>query len=240
MTIYDSGWYAAVVAPQSKLYDDGVNRFRYVEQNAQATSIYGYPGITGDKQVIRRELGMKLFIRHRVDAAISGRLWPTRVIPCDDPWEPGSAQAREADRAERLGICAEYQAADSHALKAFREPYLRAMQAKGATEKYSDIVERLELWTGNPHVHVYRAPGAGAIFFSDGEWGHYHLSYREPGAHGTAMHAIFARAVPLLTTLGCKNIHLGGGTTPLPDDSLYKFKSRIGRLDWSVCFEEVP
>lgn len=239
MTIYDSDWYAEVVAPNSLLYDDGENRFRYEARGSEASGIYGYPGITGNKYAVRQLLGLSLFIRHRVDVRNCGRSWPTRVIPCDDPWPKGSPHLAESARAQRLGIYAEYHGSSRNALLAFLPPYLEAMASKGAPPKYSAIAERLELWAGNPHVHVVTAPEAGAIFFDDGEWGHYHLSYRTPKAHNTAMHAIFDRAVPVLTELGCKRIHLGGGTTSSPDDPLYKFKSRIGRVDWSINFEEV-
>jgi hypothetical protein len=55
------------------------------------------------------------------------------------------------------------------------------------------------------------------------------------------MDAIFGAAVPLLVDcMGVEQIHLGGGMSTKPDDSLFRFKSRVGRVPWTVFFEEVP
>lgn len=114
------------------------------------------------------------------------------------------------------------------------------MDNKAATPLYYRLVHHLARWAGNAQVHVVRAKDAGAIFLSGREWGHYHLSYRMPNAHNTAMHAIFALAVPILTKAGCQRIHLGGGRTGEITDSLYRFKSTIGRLEHQVYFQSVP
>jgi hypothetical protein len=186
-------------------------------------------------------LGKPLFIRYGVDQRAPEAIeWPTRVIPLDRPWLSGSPHLAESARAMRMGVTASYEGSSLEALRTFRAGYDEAMQRKDAAEKYYDIAERLERWAGNPNVHVVLAKDAGAIFLTGDTWSHYHLSFRRPTAHNTAMHAIFDLAVPMVSGLGCQFMHLGGGTKPTKDDPLYKFKSRIGRLPWAVYFKEIP
>lgn len=238
--VYNEQWYLDVTAPGTTTAYGNGGRFSYQMLDGKAVSPYGYAGITGDPQYFRRVLGCPLFIRHSLTAKDGTFSRPTRVIPLDQPWVAGSPHLAESRRAVRFNVAATYQGADKDALIAFRDGYYKAMDRKNAGDKYYDIAERLELWAGNPNVHVITAPGAAAIFLSGWPWGHYHLSYRTPEAHNTAMHAIFDCAVPVLTKQGCTHIHLGGGTSASLDDPLYKFKARIGRLPWTVYFQEVP
>ncbi len=238
--VYNEQWYVDVTAPDSLLYDDGTNRFRYQVVDGKAQGIYGYAGLKGDPQVVRRALGMPLFIRHDLEATGGTFSRPARVIPCQDPWLPGSPHLAEARRAERFGVVATNHGSSLKSLVDFRAEYYEAMDRKQAAGKHYDIAKRLELWADNPAVMVVTAPGAGAIFLLGKPWAHYHLSYRRPDAHNTAMHAIFSLAVPLIAAHGCERIHLGGGTTPNSEDPLYRFKSRIGRSPWTVYFQEIP
>jgi len=240
MTIYNSDWYVSVVAPESKVYDDGQNYFRYVDNPAEASGVYGYGGLRGDWRVVREALGKPLFVRHTLDHDGPGWNRHTRVIPCYEPWLPGSPHLAEAERARNLGIVAECHGSQKHALEEFRINYLETMQRKDADDKYSAIAERLALWADNEQVMVVTAPGAGALFLLDGTWAHYHMSYRHLGAHNTAMHAIFDLAVPLISATGCQHIHLGGGMSGQLDDPLYKFKARIGRMSWQIYQQEIP
>lgn len=239
--VYDELWYAQCVAPNHGIYDDGTNRFIYERNGDELASIYGYPGIAGNPADVRARTGGRLFIRHRVDVRDAGGIArPTRVIPCACPWDAGSPHLKEAARAERLGIRAIRQPTVGGVLSSFAVEYYAAMGRKSAADKYYAIAERLDSWADNPQVHVFTTENAGALFLTGMPWAHYHLSYRKPTAHNTEMHAIFAAAVPFIASLGCTHIHLGGGTTPSLDDPLYKFKSRIGRLPWTVYFQEVP
>ena len=240
--VYNEQWYADVVAPESLIYDDGVTSFRYELKDGKASNIYGYAGIQGVPDIgkVRAALGVPMFLRHSVDHHEGSKAWPTRVIPCASPWLAKSPHLAEARRAERFGVVATNHGSSLKALTDFRDEYYKAMDRKDAADKYYNIAKRLELWADNPQVMVVTAPGAGAIFLLGDPWSHYHLSYRTPQAHNTAMHAIFDLAVPLIAERGSKFIHLGGGTTAKTDDPLYKFKSRIGRMAWTVYFQEVP
>lgn len=243
MTVYSERWYLEVVCPQARSWSDGVNSFVYEDKGHECASPYGYPGIDGDASVVRTALGKPLFIRYRVDQRMGmahAKEKQTRVVPLDSPWLPGDPQVVEAARAKRLGVTAAYDGAGRGVLKAFRQHYDEAMREKSAADKYHTIAERLELWADNPKVHVFTALGAGAMFLSDGEWAHYHLSFRSRLAHNTAMHAIFEVAANTLRGFGHKRIHLGGGLTDAPDDPLYKFKARIGRTPWTIYQQEIP
>ncbi len=240
--VYNEEWYLDVTAPDSRIWRSGDSRFSYQLVDGKAVNPYGYAGILGDPQEVREAFRMPLFIRHAVDYRASGDgviERATRAIPLDNPWPAGSPHLSESARAGRIGISATKHGADRDALLTFKEGYMEAMKAKNAAPKYYAIGERLEEWAGNPQVHVVLAPGAGAIFLTGDTWAHYHLSFRRPTAHNTAMHAIFDVAVPLCAQAGCQFMHLGGGTTASTDDPLYKFKARIGRMAHTVYFQEV-
>lgn len=239
--VYNEQWYLDVTAPGTALFMGDGMRFSHQLVDGKAVSPYGYAGIEGDPLEVRKALGMPLFIRYGVDQRATGAIErPTRVIPLDKPWLEGSAHIKESDRAKRLGVTADYQGSFRSALLAFREEYMEAMSRKQAAPKHFAIGERLLEWEGNPQVHVVLAPGAGAIFLTGDTWAHYHLSFRRPTAHNTAMHAIFDVAVPLCAQAGCQFMHLGGGTTASVEDPLYKFKARIGRMAHTVYFQEIP
>jgi hypothetical protein len=239
--VYNEDWYLEVTSPLARKWTDGNNSFTYEDKGEKFSSPYGYAGITGDEMAARQALGRPLFIRYGIDQCAPGAIeWPTRVIPMKEPWFPGDTHLVEAARARRMGVTASYEGSSLESLRIFKAGYDEAMERKEAAEKYYDIAERLELWAGNPNVHVVLAKDAGAIFLTGDTWAHYHLSFRRPTAHNTAMHAIFDLAVPLVSGLGCQFMHLGGGTKPTKDDPLYKFKSRIGRLPWSAYFKEIP
>jgi hypothetical protein len=243
--VYSSHWYLQAVAPTFRRYSRDGNEFPHVlNSRGEAASPYGYPGIEGNTAVIRQAIGMPLFIRHKVthqpmELGPSIQPHPTRVIPVADPWTPEMEKA--IARANRMGVTVEYWGAQRQALQDFREAYRRAMLAKAASAKYMILADNLEEWAGLPWVHVLTAGGCGALFLAGGDgWGHYHLSYRLEGAHNAAMDAIFDTAVSMLGRDGVTMIHLGGGMSTQPDDSLLKFKSRVGRVAWTVFFEEVP
>jgi|HubBroStandDraft_2_1064218.scaffolds.fasta_scaffold19139_2 hypothetical protein len=244
--VYNSMWYLQAVAPTFRRYSQGGNEFAYVlNSRGEAASPYGYPGITGDPAVIRAAIGLPLFIRHRVshqplELGPNVHPHPTRVIPMVNPWTPEMAKA--IARARRMGIMAEYHGAKREALRDFRDGYRRAMLAKVASAKYMILADNLEEWADLPWVHVFMAGGCGVLFLAGGDgWAHYHLSYCLADHHNAAMDAIFGAAVPLLVDcMGVEQIHLGGGMSTKPDDSLFRFKSRVGRVPWTVFFEEVP
>lgn len=238
--VYNQDWYLSATAPSSRIWRCRDMRFAYEETGDKLSSPYGYCGIAGDPHEVRARLGKPIFIRYGVDQRAHGAIeYPTRAIPLHAPWLPGSPHLKESARAKRLGVIAGYHGSDPPAIAEFLRGYRSAMERKEAHPKYYTIAERLERWAHNPQVHVVLAPGAGALFLTGDTWAHYHLSFRRPEAHNTVMHAVFDCAVPVIAATGCQYMHLGGGTDPSPDNPLYKFKSRIGRLPHTVYFQEV-
>lgn len=247
---YNEPWYLDVVCPTYKVYNDGEDYFTYhINERGEAASPYGYPGIGGRPSRIRAFLQMPLFVRSSAAEAVAldpDRSWPTQfritcVCPTKDPWPDGCAFLKEASRAERLGIKAEVQGSTPEALAAFKSGYLKSMEAKHAPAKYHALVDRIERWAGNDRICVVSTEHSGALFLLglDG-WAHYHLAFRGADAHGTESYAIFAAGIPWLEARGIDLVHLGGGMTSDPNDSLLAFKAKVGRIPHVVYFMEVP
>ena len=77
---------------------------------------------------------------------------------------------------------------------------------------------------------VYRGdePIAGALFLVDGEVMHYHLAgsdqaYRDLAPNNLLINEAARRGI----ARQCRWLHLGGGRTPAPEDSLFRFKARF-------------
>ena len=69
---------------------------------------------------------------------------------------------------------------------------------------------------------------AAAVFLLGGKWMHYHLSASDPdNAVPGATNAIIHHAATEGHRRGLERLHLGGGTTRDPEDSLLKFKRRM-------------
>lgn len=71
---------------------------------------------------------------------------------------------------------------------------------------------------------------SAAIFFRQGRYSHYHLSGSASDAPAGAGQLLVYGAALALQAAGAEVLHLGGGTTTNPDDSLLRFKQRFGAL----------
>lgn len=71
---------------------------------------------------------------------------------------------------------------------------------------------------------------SAALFFKEGPYGHYHLSGSCDDVPPGAGQLLLYRAAVALQQAGARILHLGGGTSTSPDDSLLKFKQRFGSL----------
>mgnify|MGYP001587801078 CR=1 FL=1 len=189
----------------------------------------------------------KAFIRwgaeHRTSKFFSGDVdfsAPVRMIPLMDGPEaafagPECATHRsQVARGKKAGIVAVIQSAPDYVdLMKFRDMYVRTMDRVGADEKYffseeyfarlADLGHRLVLIKTSKSRALFLA-GSGP-----GPTAYYHLSAREPDAHNTEIHVLFDAAAKWALDQGMTDICLGGGKTGAEDDSLYLFKSRIGR-----------
>jgi len=130
-------------------------------------------------------------------------------------------------RSERDGMAVRWDAPDDW--PAFEALYADGMESLGAVEA---------LRFGPTYFRALRAlPGArigtihddasllvGAVFLEGPCYWHYHLGARRPAAENQAMSFLFHRATQAAGAAGARALHLGGGATPAPDDTLLRFK----------------
>ncbi len=77
---------------------------------------------------------------------------------------------------------------------------------------------------------------AAAIFLGGETWWHYHLAARSAEAPNYVMSYLLQAAFERAALMGIRGVHLGGGKTAAPDDSLLRFKMSTGGrlLDFKV------
>ena len=236
MNCYNSSWYLNAVAPGWAR----CHGFPYVlNDRGEAASPYGYPGTGGaDLAEVRKLLNRPLFIRHHLDSHPVGTGHPTRVIPVYQPWTEEAE--KEVKRAAAAGVVCWQGSKSGDTLARFAKNYREAMAAKNAAPKYKVLADRITQWANNDQVLVLETKGAGALFLIDSDsWAHYHLSHRSEMAHNLSMASIFALAVPMLKERGVTRIHMGGGMSKDPKDSLYTFKSFWGRQPYHIYQQEI-
>jgi len=81
-------------------------------------------------------------------------------------------------------------------------------------------------------INVYSKSGqlvCSSIFFSYGEYFHYHLSGRTENADNSVNNFLIDEAVKYGQSLGMKSFHLGGGHSRDPNDSLLRFKANFSK-----------
>ena len=123
----------------------------------------------------------------------------------------------------------------------FRALYTETMERNGADTYYafSDAYfEALRLGLG-PNLRLFGVQVGGqlvaaAMFMLCGDRMHYHLAGSMGG--GGANNLLIHHAATWGQEHGCRWLHLGGGRTNAPDDSLFRFKASIsaGRLPFYV------
>jgi hypothetical protein len=97
----------------------------------------------------------------------------------------------------------------------FPKTYYREL-AKGLGRDMAIVIARAQ-----------EKPAAGALFFSDAKYAHFHLSgSTDEGRKLDASAAVILQGAEWARTRGCTRLHLGGGVTP--NDSLCMFKDAFG------------
>ncbi len=119
----------------------------------------------------------------------------------------------------------------------YKEAMLRinAPQRLCFTDRYFSALRLL------PGVELAAIRGKGsldaaAVFLFGEIWGHYHLAARSADSPNYAMNFLLQAAFERAAANGIEGVHLGGGTTTAPDDSLFRFKRSAGGelLDFKV------
>ena len=123
----------------------------------------------------------------------------------------------------------------------FVSMYREAMAGLGATDFYyfnARYFSKLrKLIEANGWLTVAEVNGewaAASLFMHGSEYLHYHLSannfsIKAPGATNLILDSAARRGAEL----GLKSLHFGGGRTPAPKDSLFKFKRSMGDRECS-------
>jgi len=112
---------------------------------------------------------------------------------------------------------------------AFEALYADAMERLGAVEALrfgADYFAALRSLPGARLAAIHDAGGllVGAVFLEGARHWYYHLGARRPAEENLAMSFLFHRATQRAAEAGALGLHLGGGATPAPDDSLLRFK----------------
>ena len=81
------------------------------------------------------------------------------------------------------------------------------------------------------------ALAAAAVFLFGPIWGHYHLSAHREGSGNHLTNCLLQSALERCLDRGLRGLHLGGGRTSSPEDTLLKFKLGLGGrlLDFKVA-----
>jgi hypothetical protein len=176
-----------------------------------------------------------------VDLQYSG---PTKTIELTE-WDEAQAlpaglsrgrakQIRWARRKLSLSVCAGNDPGSEAALQQFTAIYNGTMDRRHASDFYyfSDTYYR-ELARGlgrNMVIVVARAeeePVAAAIFFSETNYAHFHLSgSTDEGRRLSASAVVILKGAEWARERGSTRLHLGGGI--VPNDSLFAFKEIFG------------
>ena len=150
---------------------------------------------------------------------------------------PGARKhRRDTVQALRSGATVHFLPLEATALGRFRQLYSATMQRLGAGAEYffsAAYFSALAAQFGDAASLVeVRESAEGetlsmALIFWGPQWAHYHLSGRH-GEGGNASHLLLQAVAEEAARRNLDALHLGGGRTPAPEDSLLRFKHWIG------------
>ncbi|MEP6859984.1 MAG: GNAT family N-acetyltransferase [Deltaproteobacteria bacterium] len=149
----------------------------------------------------------------------------------DAAWR--AADGRHRNMVQRARREATAVAWDASAWPEFVAMYRAAMDRLAAPEalRFSDeYFTRLQTYRPAQlaSLHDDRGLVAAAVMLWGPRWGHYHLAARREDAPNYAANIVVQAALERAAELGLQGVHLGGGTTNAPDDSLLRFKRSLG------------
>jgi len=148
---------------------------------------------------------------------------------------------RDVAKAVRRGATVESSSASTHELSRFKELYFNTMDRLGAAESYyfSDLYfDRIAEELADECL-VYRVLDdsadrwlAAALILRGDKTIHYHLGARvQDETNLNYFHLLFDTAAKHAAEEGYTQLHLGGGRSPAPNDSLLRFKRRVGTIE---------
>ncbi len=130
-------------------------------------------------------------------------------------------------RAIKTGVSCETESAD---IEAFHSMYLKTMSHVNAEDFYffsMNYFSKLSTLDGFRQIRVDLGGRqvASLILLIYGSYAHYHLAGRDiyQAPPGVA-NLVLDEAVKYAKNMGCKTLHLGGGSSSFENDGLYRFK----------------
>ncbi len=163
-----------------------------------------------------------------------------RLTVVVDLAEPAKARWRHYSKGTRYSINTARKKLRIRRLGAAEAPLFRALYEAGLARNraadlyyfderfYGELVaaEWAETWVAEADE-----PVAVACFLHGGPFAHYHLSGGTDAARRSFAHyLLIEHAITYFAQRGKRWLHLGGGQSATPDDSLYRFKTRFSPL----------
>jgi serine/alanine adding enzyme len=148
---------------------------------------------------------------------------------------------RDVTGAQRAGAVTDLLPCTPDTLDRFARMYWETMTRLGAGSDYffSRIYFKTlaERFAHDISIAEVRTPADGrtlsmALIFWGPRWAHYHLGGRSPTeGNRNTFHLLLQSVAEEAVRRGLVALHLGGGRTSAPDDSLLAFKKRIGNIE---------
>ena len=115
----------------------------------------------------------------------------------------------------------------------FPDLYLEAMKRLSASQNLCYNREYFKLLQETKFASVagiFQAGNlvSGAVFLLGNKFAHYHLGARKEDSDSFLMNALFQAGLEKAAEAGKSALHFGGGRTSVQDDSLLRFKKRLG------------
>ena len=157
------------------------------------------------------------------------------------PWRAACSQHRNmVNKGAREGVTVRWnEPADWDAFAPLYAEAMLRVNAPGRLRFSQQYFRNLRSLPGVELAAVRRGTSlaSGAVFLSGELWGHYHLSARSADSPNYLMNCILQTAFERAAANGLQGMHLGGGKTAVPEDSLLKFKAASGGqlLDFCVA-----
>jgi Acetyltransferase (GNAT) domain len=150
----------------------------------------------------------------------------------EGPWRAAQGQHRNmVSKGKREGVTIRWnEPSDWSSFQELYDVTMRRMNAPDRLRFSKSYFEMLQLVPGAELAGVRQGTElvSGAIFLFGKLWGHYHLSARSVASANHLTNCILQDAFERAVERGVLGMHLGGGRTSLPDDSLLKFKASTG------------
>lgn len=135
---------------------------------------------------------------------------------------------------------------DFHYLKEFEALYNLTMEKHDADDFYyfePSYYERLKNTIPNRFLGIVKYQGrvvAGAVFFYQKPYGHYHLSGSDVSALKLSPNnfLLWEAAIEMMKR-GVTYFHLGGGTDGSEDNTLFQYKRKFSKHEYKFCIGKV-